>query len=93
MHMFTERLQLLLSPEQRRRLAAEARRRGTSVASVVREAIDARLGIVTREERLRAVDEIRRKGGRGRFLAPDELDELAEQERAGVLRFGNEETA
>jgi predicted DNA-binding protein len=80
MHMLNERLQILISPEQRRRLEAEARRRGASVASVIREAIDARLGSVTREERLRAVEAIESMDG-GRFLPPDELDRLVELER------------
>jgi hypothetical protein len=40
MSMLTERLQVLIDTEQRRRLEAEAARRGTSVATLVREAID-----------------------------------------------------
>ena len=83
--MLSKRLQILLSPEQRRRLEAEANRRGVSVASVIRESIDAQLGAVAREDRMRAVEEIR--GMRtGRFLPPDDLDRLVERERRIDLR-------
>ena len=40
MSMFSERLQVLIDPEQRERLESVAEARGTSVATVVREAID-----------------------------------------------------
>ena len=40
--MFTERLQVLMSKEQRRRLEAEAKRRHSSVGALIREAIDGR---------------------------------------------------
>lgn len=40
MSMFPERLQVLIGVEQRERLEREARARGTSVATLVREAID-----------------------------------------------------
>lgn len=36
----TERMQVLLLPDQRRRLERIARRRGTSVGAVIREAIE-----------------------------------------------------
>lgn len=42
MSMFSERLQVLIGREQRSRLEREAERRGTSVATLVREAIDHR---------------------------------------------------
>lgn len=42
MSMLTERLQVLIEAEQRRRLEREAAARGTSVATLVREAIDLR---------------------------------------------------
>jgi predicted DNA-binding protein len=78
--MLNERLQILVSREQRRRLEAEARRRGASVASLIREAIDAQLGTVAREERLGAAEAIGRMDG-GTFLPPEELDRVLEQER------------
>ncbi len=40
MRMFTERTQVLLSPEQRQRLQRMAARDGRSVGSVIREAIE-----------------------------------------------------
>lgn len=41
MSMFKERLQVMIESEQRARLERHARSRGTSVATLVREAIDA----------------------------------------------------
>jgi hypothetical protein len=88
--MLSERLQILVSPEQRRRLEAEAKRRGTSVATLVREAVDARYGSVTRGERLAALEGIR--GMRGAFVSPEDLDRISEVEREeeleAVLRSG-----
>ena len=81
--MLKERLQILLTVEQRRRLEAEAGRRRTSVASLIREAIDARFGAVTAGDRLQAFEEI--QAMEGRFLPPDELDRLVEQEREEEL--------
>jgi threonine synthase len=82
--MLNERLQILVSEEHRRRLEAEAKRRDTSVGSLVREAIDARFGAVTEEERLRAVTEI--AAMKGVFLEPDELARVIDEERlAGAL--------
>lgn len=40
MRMLTSRLQILLDPARRERLEAEASARGTSVAALIREAID-----------------------------------------------------
>lgn len=79
MRMLRERLQILVSIEQRRRLEAEAKRRGTSVASLIREAVDVQFGAVTSADRLQALREIGEM--RGRFHSPDELDRLAEAER------------
>ena len=42
MSMYSERLQVLIETEQRLRLEREAAARGTSVATLVREAIDLR---------------------------------------------------
>jgi len=78
--MYSERIQLLVSKEQRRRLEQEARRRGTSVAAVVRDAVDSQLGGPTREERLAALEHIRNMHG-APFLTPEELNRLVEEER------------
>jgi hypothetical protein len=48
MSTLTHRTQLLLDDERRQRLEEEARRTGRSVASLVREAIDARYGMADR---------------------------------------------
>ncbi len=78
--MFTERLQLLISPEQRRRLEEEARQRDASIASVIREAIDLHLGTVDRSARLRAVEELSAMNA-GPFLTPEELNRIVAEER------------
>lgn len=79
MSMLTERLQILVSPEQRRRLEAEAERRHTSVAMVVREAIDRSLEGPTREERRAAVEAIKRMNAR--FLTVEEMEAIVAEER------------
>jgi hypothetical protein len=81
MHMLKERLQILVSTEQKRRLEAEARTRGESVGGLVREAIDEHYGKrkykfsqAKREaafERLRAMPTIP-------FVTPEELNRIAE---------------
>jgi len=47
----TERIQVLVTVEQRERIEREARRRGSSVAVVIREAIDAQIGAPAPGER------------------------------------------
>lgn len=79
MSMFTERLQVLISPAQRRRLESEARARGSSVAAVVRDAIDASLDVPTREERIRAVEAI--KAMRGKHVPVEEIEAVIDEER------------
>jgi hypothetical protein len=81
--MFTERLQILVSPDQRRRLEHEARRRGTSVAAVVRDAVDDELGTVSPEERRRAVEAI--GALRGTYVPPDELGALIDEGRLAAV--------
>jgi predicted DNA-binding protein len=44
MHMYSERTQVLLSPEQLARLKRLAAREGKSVGAVIREAVDAFVG-------------------------------------------------
>lgn len=77
--MLKERMQILISSEQRRRLEQEARRRGTSVASVIRDAVDAQLGGATAEDRRAAVARI--GALRGRSVSPEELNRIVEEER------------
>jgi len=80
MSMLTERLQILVRPEQRRRLEAEARRRQTSVGALVREAVDAKFAGPTREQRIKAVQEIRAMNVNGLFYSPQELNRILEEE-------------
>lgn len=80
MCMFDERLQILISAEQRRRWEAEARRRGISVAALIREAVDQHLGSTGRDRRLRALAGIREM--KGRFLTVDEIDRIIQEARS-----------
>ncbi len=57
MHMFERRLQILLDEARYRRLAAAAGARKTSVAAVVRDAIDQALPVDLDRKR-RAADEL-----------------------------------
>lgn len=82
MRMFSERLQILISKEQRRRLESEAKRRDASVASVIREAIDAQLGGVGRDDRLGAVARIAAMRG-APYLPPEELRQAIAEAREG----------
>jgi hypothetical protein len=79
MSMYTERLQVLITPDQRRRLESEARHRGSSVATVVREAIDRTVAGPTREERIQAVERI--KAMRGAYLPVEEIEAIINEER------------
>jgi hypothetical protein len=72
MRMFTERIQILVSKEQRRRLEEAARHRNASVASVIRDAFEAELGAGSPQQRLGAVDAIARMRATP-HLPPDEL--------------------
>ncbi|MGI8594331.1 MAG: hypothetical protein ACR2ML_08215 [Solirubrobacteraceae bacterium] len=81
--MLKERLQILVSRDQRRRLESEAQRRGLSVGGLIREAVDAHLGHVGEAERLEALDGIR--AASGRFLAPEELNRIVDGERDAVV--------
>jgi len=57
MSMLTERLQVLIEQAQRQRLEREAAARGTSVATLVREAIELAFP-TTSDEKRRAADVI-----------------------------------
>jgi predicted transcriptional regulator len=84
MSMLRERLQVLISRDQRGRLQAAAKRRGTSVGALVREAIDDVVARAPQQQRARAVAEIRSMSG-GRFFPPEALDRIVEEEREAVL--------
>jgi hypothetical protein len=87
LHMYSERLQILISKEQRRRLEAEARRRSASVASVIRGAVDAELGKGSRQDRLQAVAEIAKIKGVP-HLPPDELRRLIDEAHSEEIDRG-----
>lgn len=74
--MYAERLQLLLTKEQRQRLDEEARRSGSSVAALVREAIDRHFKPTTADQRRDAARLLLER--RVEFVAPDELRELVD---------------
>jgi len=57
MHMYERRLQILLDEGRYRRVAAEAKARKTSVAAVIRDAIDRALPVDLDAKR-RAADEL-----------------------------------
>jgi hypothetical protein len=85
--MALERVQVLLRPDQRRRLEEESRARGTSVTALVREAIDRQYGdypyTYSREERMRAFDEITQM--RAQLPPPKELQRLIDETRDPVI--------
>jgi len=74
--MYSERLQLLLTKEQRRRLDDEARRSGSSVAALVREAIDGHFQPATAEQRRDAARLLLER--KVELIAPAELRELVD---------------
>lgn len=88
MHMLKERLQILVSTEQKRRLEAEARTRGESVGGLVREAIDQCYGKrkyrYSQAVRHAAMERIR-SGPTIPFVTPEELNRISEE--ASAERF------
>ena len=80
--MQKERLQILVEPEQRRRLDAAAEQRGISVGAVIRDAIDASLRGSGPKRRIGAVQEMRAAAG-GPSPSVEEIHELLDEERAG----------
>ena len=83
--MFDQRLQILVSREQRQRLERQARQRGISVSGLVREAVDQHVTrYASRESRIRAAQEIAAMSA-DVPTDPDELRRLIEQTRSPVL--------
>jgi hypothetical protein len=54
------------------------------VASLVREAIDARFGTISGQDRVAAVEAIAAMRG-GRYLSPEAINRAVEEEREAVL--------
>lgn len=72
-----ERMQILVTAEQRRRLHALAARRGVAVTAVVRDAIDVALAVPDRGSARRgAADHLLAMRLDGPAPTPEELDEL-----------------
>lgn len=69
-----ERLQILVTPEQRRRLAVRAQERGQAVTSLVREAIDAAFPPPIDAAARQAAARRLLDRPRVRYLPPEELD-------------------
>jgi hypothetical protein len=87
MRMYSERLQILVSKEQRRRLEREAKRRKSSVASVIRDAVEAELGGISREDRMQAVEAIAGFSGAA-YLSPADLEREIERSHADEIDRG-----
>lgn len=87
MRMYSERLQILVSKEQRQRLEREAKRRGASVASVIRDAVEVELGGSSREKRLAAVEAIRQMPSVP-APPPDELERLIAESHDAEIKRG-----
>lgn len=64
MHMLTHRLQILLEEDRYRQLVREAQRRRTSVAALIRQAVDREI----------SADLDRRKAGVAAVLAAEPID-------------------
>lgn len=78
--MLSERLQILVSPEQRQRLEAEAAEQGKSVGGIIRDAIESRYGNVPYTQRVAALEAIEAM----RAQLPDDpaaVDRLIDQSR------------
>lgn len=87
--MLTERLQVLISPRQKRNLEAEAKARGVSIGELVRTALDDHYGSeTTTAQRLAAVERLRLAPKLARSYSPEELNEIhgreIEEEHTGV---------
>lgn len=74
--MFSERLQVLLSRDQRRRLEHGSVRQERSVASLIREAIDVHYGTTSPERRREALERISARTGEA--VDPADLRELVD---------------
>ncbi|HST67325.1 MAG TPA: antitoxin [Mycobacteriales bacterium] len=71
-----ERLQILVTPEQRRRLTVIASQRGEPVTALIREAIDSRFPPKVNLEARRAAARFLLDRPKVPYLPPEELDAL-----------------
>lgn len=72
--MYSERMQILISPEQRHRLNEEAANRNMAVAAVVREALDEHLGASDLNRRHAAVKRMFSRNLKA--VTPEELEDI-----------------
>jgi hypothetical protein len=79
MHILDRRLQILLDDARYRRVATAARERKTSVAAIIREAIDQALPVELERKR-RAADELLSAEP---VTVPETVEELKAEIRAG----------
>ncbi|MDI6822149.1 MAG: ribbon-helix-helix protein, CopG family [Actinomycetota bacterium] len=80
MSELTKRLQILLSPEQYRKLELYAKKRKKSVASVIREAIEKLLHERTKLEKKKAVERML-----SRELPIDDWEKMEEEIMKGAI--------
>ncbi|MBA2608249.1 MAG: ribbon-helix-helix protein, CopG family [Actinobacteria bacterium] len=87
--MLSVRLQVLIDQERANRLDEEARRRGVSVAAIVRDGIDAVLpGGPTRAERMAALARIKAAPPLENPPDPDEIRAMLAEAHDRVTRLG-----
>jgi hypothetical protein len=80
-------MQILVTSDQRRRLERESNERGISMGELIRKAIDAHYPAgPTREERMRAVEELVAMRVPGPAPSPEEINRLVAEEREENLR-------
>lgn len=80
--MFSKRLQILLTPEQHRALGERAKADGASIGQVVREAIDEKLRVPSRAERMLAAERLIARGKQysAPTFTPEQLNAMANEE-------------
>jgi hypothetical protein len=74
-----ERLQILVTPEQRRRLTLLASQRGESVTALIREAIDSKFPVTVDPEARRAAARLLLDRPKVPYLPPEELDAILDE--------------
>ena len=86
MHMYNERIQLLASKEQRLRWEREARRLDVSLSSLIRDAVDAQLGGITRADKIAAAEAIAAIEGLP-AISVEEMNRIIEEAYDAETRF------
>lgn len=91
--MLTERLQILIRPDQRALLDREAKRRDTSIGQIVRDAVDAEVGVAPATARQEALDRLLGIGASLKYLSVEEMNLAIDADREADFRrlFGGSE--